>query len=842
METNAPCKLDGRWLSRCLLCLNTLLIVLIALPASAHIGSPPLSFQQKVQALQSIQQFILPGTDKTGELAADQKRGVLSPLRFAVEHNVNITPATHGTWEQLANGRLWRLRVKSAGASDLNLGFTRLRLPEGATLHVISESETYFQGPYTARDNKPHGQLWTPVLPGDAVVIELFVPTQVKQEFQLVLGHVGAGYRDMFHRQGAPPNPAPEAACEIDVVCPIAAGWTNEIRSVAVYTINGAWACSGTLIADVAGDFRNYFLTANHCGVSAENAPTMVVYWNYQSTNCGTHGPGSLAQNQSGASFRAAKSDVDFTLVELDDMPEAEFAVYYSGWDRSGNPPAGAVGIHQPESDVKAISISSNALTTVDSCINTGGINTHWQVIWSAGLTEPGSSGSGIWDPATHKLVGTLSGGGDSCLNSTNIDCYGKFSVSWNSGSSSNNCLSYWLDPQNTGVTSVTGVDPMLTTVIMAASATVVSESCSPTNGAINPGETVSIAFTLHNFGGVAATNLVATLLSTGGVINPGAAQNYGFVASGSSTSETFTFTASGYCGGTINPTFQLQDGARNLGTVTYKLTLGAPVPLTIFSQDFDEVTAPTIPVGWTSSVTAGGIVWKTSTAQASTPPNSIFAADAPSVTDNSLISPSIFINSSNAQLAFQQNYNVENGYDGGVLEIAFNGGAFADWLSVGGTFITNGYNQTINSYYGNPLAGRLAWSGNSGGFVTTTADFPVIAAGQHVQLRWRFGSDSSYGIVGWYIDSVSISEPGYNCCGTLTPPLIYNVGTVTSGNLAFSYNAMLGQSYVLETAASLDSTNWTPLQTIVGNNSRQTFTNSTTGEAMGYFRLRTMK
>jgi hypothetical protein len=158
-----------------------------------------------------------------------------------------------------------------------------------------------------------------------------------------------------------------EGTCNIDVVCPQAASWTNEIRSVGLYTINGAWACSGTLIADATGDFRSYFLTANHCGLDTGNAPTVVVYWNYQSTNCGTHGPGSLAQNQSGATFRAAKYDVDFALIELDDMPDASFGVYYSGWDRSGTAPVGGVGIHHPESDVKAISFSSTPLTSVKS-------------------------------------------------------------------------------------------------------------------------------------------------------------------------------------------------------------------------------------------------------------------------------------------------------------------------------------------------------------------------------------------------------------------------------------------------------------------------------------------
>jgi hypothetical protein len=254
------------------------------------------------------------------------------------------------------------LRIFSAGATDLNLGFTTFWLPDGATLHLSAESEAYFQGPYTANDNKPHGQLWTPVVPGESAVIELFVPQRAAQQPRILLSQIGTGYRDLFHRQ-KDLTTSLSGPCEIDVVCPQAAPWTNEIRSVALYSISGSAVCTGTLLADTAGDFRNFFLTANHCGVTPDNVASLVVYWNYQSPVCGLRGGGSLAQNQSGAAFRAAKYDVDFTLIELDAMPDLNFNVYYSGWDRSGTAPAGCVGIHHPNHDVKAISFSSNFLT-----------------------------------------------------------------------------------------------------------------------------------------------------------------------------------------------------------------------------------------------------------------------------------------------------------------------------------------------------------------------------------------------------------------------------------------------------------------------------------------------
>ncbi|MER3632600.1 MAG: hypothetical protein C4325_10920, partial [Blastocatellia bacterium] len=65
------------------------------------------------------------------------------------------------------------------------------------------------------------------------------------------------------------------------------------------------------------------------------------------------------------------------------------------------------------------------------------------------------------------------------------------------------------------------------------------------------------------------------------------------------------------------------------------------------------------------------------------------------------------------------------------MLEISVNGGAFQDILSAGGSFITNGYNSMLGAGTNNPIANRNAWTGNSLGYLTTTARLPASAAGQ---------------------------------------------------------------------------------------------------------------
>ena len=124
--------------------------------------------------------------------------------------------------------------------------------------------------------------------------------------------------------------------------------------------------------------------------------------------------------------------------------------------------------------------------------------------------------------------------------------------------------------------------------VISSGATALTAENCGPANGAIDPGETVTVNFDLSDVGTANTTSLIATLQPTGGVTSPSGPQNYGaLVANGPAVIRPFTFTAGTTCGQTITATFQLQDGATNLGTVTFTFptgALGAPVTATYSS------------------------------------------------------------------------------------------------------------------------------------------------------------------------------------------------------------------------------------------------------------------
>ncbi|MCP4659471.1 MAG: S1 family peptidase, partial [bacterium] len=357
---------------------NTVIVVLavavLAAPLQARLGTPPRSMTEKTLDVGSVEILELDAVNPTALLLEDQRKAAEpGPLRFALPADVRITPADHGTWKRLADGRLWQLRVVAPGATDLNFGFGRFRLPKGATLHVLSLEEGYYQGPYTGADHHDHGQLWTPVVPGAAAMVELYVPADAEFAPELELVRVGRGYRDLFSREPGYFFPYKQGSCNIDVICPLGDDWRDQIRAVAVYGTGGSTFCTGTLLNNLEEDLRPFFLTANHCGITSSNAASVVVYWNYESSTCGALSGGSLSDNTSGATFRASDYGNDMTLIELNSTPNSAYDVYYSGWDaRTSTAPQSSIGIHHPSTDEKAISYNDDALTTVNSCIGTG--------------------------------------------------------------------------------------------------------------------------------------------------------------------------------------------------------------------------------------------------------------------------------------------------------------------------------------------------------------------------------------------------------------------------------------------------------------------------------------
>lgn len=416
-------------------------------------------------AAQSAATLTLTAPDLRALLAADAAQPGPHPWRFAAPIPVLVTPLTHGSWSSESGQPVWRLTLYAPGAKNLNLGFGQFALPPGASLALQGAGGVDPRGPYGA-DSAAAGQLWTPVIRSDTVELALTLPAGAsRSEARIVLTQVGYGFRGFGAKDEVEPK---SGKCNIDVACEVGDEWRNEQRAVARFTIAGALLCTGSLVNNTAGDFTPYFLTASHCLPAHALAPTTVYYWNYETSECARRAPnGSLDQTQSGAimlSTSAGQTFVgsDFVLMQLLQAPSADWKVYYSGWDRRDLAPVGVVGIHHPNGDEKRISFDFDPTQIADYVEEpTDGVTgTHLKVVeWDLGVTEGGSSGSGIWN-FEHRLVGTLSGGYSSCDAPKDPDWYGRFEQHWGANDTPLTGLAFWLDPDGTGAEVLDGADP----------------------------------------------------------------------------------------------------------------------------------------------------------------------------------------------------------------------------------------------------------------------------------------------------------------------------------------------------------------------------------------------
>jgi lysyl endopeptidase len=426
----------------------------IAEPADLALGLAPLSEAQRIE---------LPPLDLPEVQGLDESRKELGlPPIFAIPHNVKYTTETHGTWEQVGTQRVWRLRVRSQGAHSLNFGITEFHLPATAVFSVYNQDQTELYS-FTSADNNVDRELWTPVVNGDDITLQIAVDVADAADLAFALTSINHDFRGFGKTLGRDDDEK-SGSCNVDVVCAQGNQWRKQIRSVAVMSRNGRTFCTGAMVNNTSNDLRPFFLTAYHCGVRANNAASLVVYWNYENSSCrtpgspssGRSGDGRRRQFTSGSQFRAGNSASDFALVEFNQKPKKEFRVYYSGWDARPATPQKTTGIHHPGTDEKRISFDFDK-SNITGYLGRAG-DTHVEVKdWDVGTTEPGSSGSPLYDQ-NQRIVGQLHGGWAACGNDRE-DYYGRVHVSWLGGGSNSTSLKPWLDHAGTGKTFVDGLD-----------------------------------------------------------------------------------------------------------------------------------------------------------------------------------------------------------------------------------------------------------------------------------------------------------------------------------------------------------------------------------------------
>lgn len=378
------------------------------------------------------------------------------PKRFAHPITANASAKTRGSWESVAAGRdIWRLRVTSVGAHSINLGFDDFYLPPSAMMYLYTSDGENIIGPLTMDDNDAHQEWWSPIIPSDDIIVEVQIDSD---ERDLLKANIATVNHD-FSGFGA----LLSGSCNIDITCGTADGfplieeYRDVAQSVGMYSIGGIDLCTGALVNNTRNDCTPYFLTAFHCEVSQANAASVVVYWNYQNTTCrapnstasGSRGDGNRTQFNSGTSFVAGYSASDFALLKLDDVVNADYNPYYSGWDRDGEFFTNAVTIHHPNSEEKRFSADFDTLEAYAG-------NVFFRIeSWDLGTTEGGSSGAPLFN-TEKQVIGQLNGGRAACGNN-DFDDFGMLKVSWEGGGTPQTRLKDWLDPDNSGQTAIGG-------------------------------------------------------------------------------------------------------------------------------------------------------------------------------------------------------------------------------------------------------------------------------------------------------------------------------------------------------------------------------------------------
>lgn len=391
------------------------------------------------------------------------------PFRFGQPIHVDYGINNAGSWDSLpSGGRVWRLKIQSDGAITINLIFDKFFIPSGGSMFVYNEDKSMVLGAFTEENNLPERLFSTTPIKGDRIIIEYDQPSSLTTLPDIHVSVVVHGYKDIFSLlQKNIDVFGSSGSCNINVNCPSGASWRKQSRAVAMILLddNSRW-CTGSLINNTSDDGTPYFLTANHCWRSDQS--TWIFMFKYESPDCSnTDGP--TTYTISGSTLLARNPDSDFCLLLLSTPPPASWGPYYEGWNRQDVAATSGVGIHHPSGDIKKISFFNSSLVS-DSYLNgnTTPANSHWRVNWSTGVTEPGSSGSPLFDQ-NNRVVGQLHGGYSACGGSDLRDWYGKFSMSWDRGTTSSTRLKDWLDPNNTGVLTLDGYESPLDVTLAAS-------------------------------------------------------------------------------------------------------------------------------------------------------------------------------------------------------------------------------------------------------------------------------------------------------------------------------------------------------------------------------------
>lgn len=403
-----------------------------------------------------------------------QKDIAQDEFRYRIGSTIQVNQSLFEASQTNSNELEFTIEITAKNAKAIALYFNEFLIPEGGTLWLYNASKTQKEGPYNSLSNSDGGSFALPYIVGDKVILKYNQGTAAELP-KLKLREIGYFYRGIPEFQKSSRDFGDSESCQVNVNCSEGDNYKDQ-RDATVRILvkdgSGLFWCTGTLMNNTDGGCTPYILSASHCAEQSTSSDfnDFIFYFNYQGAGC-ENPVSELAVNfeeltgcqKIAQSATPGDADSDYLLLELNDTIPAAWNVFYSGWDATSTARGvgGGVGIHHPSGDIKKVSTYKNAMT-LDSW---GGVkqNTHLLVNWvltanGFGVTEGGSSGSGIFD-LQGLLLGTLTGGASVCGQpSSAFDYYGRMNYHWDrDGTAADRRIDVWLDPNQTGMLRLAG-------------------------------------------------------------------------------------------------------------------------------------------------------------------------------------------------------------------------------------------------------------------------------------------------------------------------------------------------------------------------------------------------
>ncbi len=457
----------------------------IALTADAY--KPLVNAQQSDSPLKARDMSVAPiaahialGAPVASQAATNQaaSSGAGKPFMIGFGRDVAQTATTTATKQVLkwqansAGGQVAALNFSSIGAKGLRIGVLVTQLPASATLRFYARgAATAYEVKgaevlrilgtnFAAGDKSDAGRTyWSPVIDGTDATLEIELPTGVAAE-AVDVSVPTVSHLFMSLKEGS--EVAPQLtysganaglSCQVDVSCttPLPAA-SNAVVWLAFSVGSGQTGyCSGTLLNNNANNGIPYVLTANHCLSDQTRASSVYSESRYRSSSCNATSGNYYPTSSTSALLLYTAYNTDSTLLRLNGTPAA--GAFFAGWDASTVPTLNTPvsNIHHPQADPQRLSRGSVAAFLrrdtsgfYEVATATTANSTILGVILTTGLTEPGSSGSGLFKgtDANPQLIGQLYGGElPNCANGAVHNVYGRFDVAFKAG------MRTWLSP-----------------------------------------------------------------------------------------------------------------------------------------------------------------------------------------------------------------------------------------------------------------------------------------------------------------------------------------------------------------------------------------------------------